>query len=239
MKADEPAEAARKAARKRAKARSKAVVKANRKLSAELAGPPALRTMTAEGSATDMTRRRRCSGEEMATLSKFLSIICPSGTVCKHPLLPIAIGAIPATPHLTCGECRMSFCGFEVLKCPPFVGQDRSTAPKPRTAMALILHLETCPAMGTAGRPEGRWGASLIRYMKKGFSLMSPGQQDRLAPGLFDLCEAAHHVTVTEPLLRTGTGCSLLCHGGVPCPYGVWRSHHGLAGEPNDRLQLA
>ena len=101
VKADEAAEAARKAARKRAKARTKAVAKANRKLSAELAGPPVLRTMTAEGSASGMTRRRRCSGEEMATLSKFLSLICPSGTVCKHPLLPIAIGAIPATPHLT------------------------------------------------------------------------------------------------------------------------------------------
>jgi hypothetical protein len=53
--------------------------------------------------------------------------------------------------------------------------------------MALVSHLETCPAMGTDGRPEGRWGAALIKYMKRGFSMMNPGQQDSLASGLFDL----------------------------------------------------
>ncbi len=71
--------------------------------------------------------------------------------------------------------------------------------------------------MGTDGRPEGRWGAALIKYMKRGFSHMSPGQQDRLAPGLFDLCEAAHHVTVTEPLLRAmGRDAASFATGAYP-----------------------
>jgi hypothetical protein len=64
VKAAEAAEAARKAARKLAKARARAVAKANRKLSVELAGPPVLRAMTAEGSASDMARRRRCRRPE-------------------------------------------------------------------------------------------------------------------------------------------------------------------------------
>ncbi len=71
--------------------------------------------------------------------------------------------------------------------------------------------------MGTDGRPEGRWGAALIKYMKRGFSMMNPGQQDSLASGLFDLCEAAHHVTVTEPLLRaTGRDAASFATGAYP-----------------------
>jgi hypothetical protein len=119
MKAAEVAEASRKASRKIAKARAKASAKANRKLSNELAESPALRELIAEGAAGGTALRRKCTAEEMATLSRFLSLRCPGGSVCKQPLLPIAIGAIPDTPHLTCGGCRMSFCGFEVLKCPP------------------------------------------------------------------------------------------------------------------------
>ena len=130
----------KRAARKLAKARSREAVKANRQLSNEIAGSPALRKLSAEVSSSDGALRRRCTGEEMATLARFLSLRCPGGAVCSQPLLPIAIGAIPATPHLTCGGCHMSFCGFEVLKCPPFAGQDRATAPKPRTAMALVSH---------------------------------------------------------------------------------------------------
>ena len=74
--------------------------------------------------------------------------------------------------------------------------------------------------------------------MKAGFSLMNPGQQDSLAPGLLDLCEAAHHVTVTEPLLRAMGRDAASFATGVTCSYGLQRSHHGLAGEPHGCLQL-
>ncbi len=71
MKVAEAAGLARKAARKQTKARARALARENRKLSTELTGPPALRTMTAEGSASDMAVRRRCTKEEMVTLSNF------------------------------------------------------------------------------------------------------------------------------------------------------------------------
>jgi hypothetical protein len=51
-------------------------------------------------------------------------------------------------------------------------------------------------------RPEARWGALIIDYIRKGFSIMTPGQQETLAMGMHELCEAVLHVTVTEPLLR-------------------------------------
>ena len=161
----------------------------------------------------------RMTGAALDTLTMFLSILCPSGLGCTIPLLLIASGAIPTTPHLSCGECGQSFCGYELVSRPPFLGQDKSTLSKAWSSPALATHLEGCSSMDSTVRPEARWGELLLNYIRKGYSMMTPGQQATLSTSYHELCEEAHHVTVTEPLLRElGLEAASVEMGAWPAP---------------------
>ena len=124
-----------------------------------------------------------------------------------------------AAPHLSCGECGQSFCGYELVSSPPFPGQDKTTLPKAWTRSTLETHLEGCSSMDSKVRPEARWGELLLNFIRKGYSMMTEGQQARLSSHFHELCEEAHHVTVTEPLLRElGRESAAVDRGAWPAP---------------------